>query len=74
MTKFSSCVLDQSSEQSEQIAATFINQTCCQELFLCLRLMMILFVWSIIFTSIYHQGTKTDEDVTKREAPKLRGE
>ena len=27
-----------------------------------LRLMMILFVWSIIFTSIYHQGTKTDED------------
>mmetsp|Transcript_93843 Transcript_93843/g.223158 ORF Transcript_93843/g.223158 Transcript_93843/m.223158 type:complete len:598 (+) Transcript_93843:163-1956(+) len=26
-------------------------------------LMMILFVWSIIFTSIYHQGTKTDEEV-----------
>ena len=23
---------------------------------------MILFVWSIIFTSIYHQGAKTDED------------
>ena len=31
---------------------------------------MILFVWSIIFTSIYHQGTKTDEDswASKRES------
>ncbi|CAJ1333220.1 unnamed protein product [Effrenium voratum] len=28
-------------------------------------LMMILFVWSIIFTSIYHQGTATDEEVAE---------
>eukprot|EP00931_Biecheleriopsis_adriatica_P118330 TRINITY_DN93767_c0_g1_i1.p1 TRINITY_DN93767_c0_g1~~TRINITY_DN93767_c0_g1_i1.p1 ORF type:complete len:627 (+),score=133.73 TRINITY_DN93767_c0_g1_i1:143-2023(+) len=26
-------------------------------------LLMILFVWSIVFTSVYHQGTKTDEEV-----------
>ena len=28
------------------------------------RLVMILFVWSIVFTSIYHQGFATDEDWT----------
>lgn len=29
---------------------------------LCIRLVMILCVWSIIFTSIYHQGFAKDED------------